>query len=74
METCLTRCGARDVLAESWRRVSANGGAPGVDGKTIQWFRGYGVERFLSELGEVLRAGDYKLALAQRRVVVRQSR
>jgi group II intron reverse transcriptase/maturase len=39
--------------------VSANRGAPGVDGKSIQWFRDYGVDRFLEELGNTLRAGDY---------------
>ena len=55
-----------DILAEAWKRVSANRGAPGVDGKTIQWFRDYGVDRFLAELAEVLRAGDYHPDLIRR--------
>ena len=55
-----------DILAEAWKRVSANRGAPGVDGKSIQWFRDYGVERFLSELGEMLKAGDYRPDLIRR--------
>lgn len=55
-----------DVLAEAWKRVSANRGAPGMDGKSIQWIRDYGADRFLKELGEVLRAGDYKPGLIKR--------
>jgi len=55
-----------DVLAEAWKRVSANRGAPGVDGKTIRWIREYGADRFLRELEEVLRAGDYKPGLVKR--------
>jgi retron-type reverse transcriptase len=49
-----------DVLQEAWRRVSGNRGAAGVDGKSIKWIRTeYGVDRFLTELGEVLRSGKY---------------
>jgi len=55
-----------DVLAEAWRRVSANRGAPGVDGKSIHWIRDDGVERFLSELGEAIRTGDYQPGLIRR--------
>lgn len=51
-----------DVLAEAWKR-----GAPGVDGKSIHWIREYGAERFLAELGEVLRAGDYHPELIPRK-------
>jgi hypothetical protein len=48
----------RDVLWEAWRRVRANRGAAGVDGQSIRDVEQYGVERFLEELGEQLRAGD----------------
>ena len=55
-----------DVLREAWKRVSANRGAPGVDGKSIQWIRDYGVDRYLAELGVVLRADDYRPDLVRR--------
>lgn len=48
-----------DVLQEAWRRVSRNRGAAGVDGISIEWIREYGVNRFLTEIGEVLRNGEY---------------
>lgn len=48
-----------DVLQEAWRRVSRNRGAAGVDGVSIEWIREYGVSRFLTEIGEVLRNGKY---------------
>jgi retron-type reverse transcriptase len=48
-----------DVLWEAWSRVRANGGAPGLDGKTIQAIEEQGVEEFLKEIQEDLKAGDY---------------
>lgn len=56
-----------DILAEAWKRVSANRGAPGVDGKSIRWLREeYGVDRLLEELSDWLRTGGYKPDLIKR--------
>lgn len=49
-----------DVLREAWDRVSRNGGAAGVDGKSIGWIRKYGVEKYLEELGTELREERYR--------------
>jgi len=48
------------MLREAWKSVKANGGAPGVDGKTIADIESYGVENYLSELGEDLRKQTYR--------------
>jgi group II intron reverse transcriptase/maturase len=55
-----------DVLHEAWRRVRRNKGAAGVDRMTISHIEQYGVRRFLSELGEVLRAGEYGAQVVRR--------
>lgn len=44
-----------ETLEEAWRRVRANKGAPGVDGKSIHHIEAeYGVARFLKEIQEEL--------------------
>lgn len=48
-----------DVLQEAWRRVRANGGAPGLDGRTIQAIEERGVEEFLKEIQDDLKAKEY---------------
>lgn len=55
----LDRIYRMDVLWEAWSRVLANGGAPGVDGKTIDAIEEHGVEQFLEEIQKDLKAGDY---------------
>ena len=48
-----------DVLAEAWRRVRKNKGAPGVDGVSIRDVEQRGVEEFLEELAQSLREKTY---------------
>lgn len=55
-----------DVLHEAWKRVRRNKGAAGVDRVTIGEVEQYGVRRFLQELGEVLRAGEYGAQVVRR--------
>ena len=55
-----------DILREAWKRVRRNKGAAGVDRMTIGEVEQYGVERFLQELGEVLRAGEYGAQVVRR--------
>jgi group II intron reverse transcriptase/maturase len=49
-----------DVLWEAWKRVRRNRGSAGLDGQSIADVEQYGVERFLEELGDELRAGTYR--------------
>jgi group II intron reverse transcriptase/maturase len=58
-----------DVLREAWRRVKSNRGAAGVDGQSIRDIEQYGVERFLEELGAVLRANEYRPQVVRRRYI-----
>lgn len=59
----------RDVLQEAWKRVRRNRGAAGVDRQSILDVEQYGVERFLEELGDVLRAGNYRPQVVRRRYI-----
>jgi group II intron reverse transcriptase/maturase len=58
-----------DVLWEAWRQVKANKGAAGVDAMTIAAVVEYGEERFLSEIRDVLREGEYRPAPVLRRYI-----
>jgi len=50
----------RDVLAAAWERSCSNGGKPGIDGQTFEDIAKYGLERWLDELTEELRAKRYQ--------------
>ena len=48
------------ILRESWKQVKRNAGSPGIDGITIKDVEEYGVEKYLTELGEELRCQSYR--------------
>jgi RNA-directed DNA polymerase len=56
------RIGRRDVLLAAWERVAANGGAPGVDGLSIQAVQksDHGVSGFISEIERSLKNRTYR--------------
>ncbi len=58
-----------DILQEAWRRVKRNRGSAGVDRETLAEIEQYGIERMLSELGAVLRAGTYRPQPVLRRYI-----
>lgn len=58
-----------EVLSYAWRLVRENGGAPGVDGVSIEQIEREGVEAFLARLQVELRTGSYEPA-AVRRVMI----
>lgn len=58
-----------DVLAYAYRSCKANGGAAGVDAETFERIERYGVRKWLGELAEELRKGEYR-PQAVRRVYI----
>lgn len=49
-----------DTLQAAWWRVCSNGGAPGVDGISIEHLKQKGVESLLKEIGQELRNKSYR--------------
>jgi RNA-directed DNA polymerase len=58
-----------DVLREAWKRVSAKGGAAGIDGQSIAAIAESGVEGWLAEIQAKLRAGEYRPSPVRRRYI-----
>lgn len=54
------------MLREAWKRVKANGGSPGIDGKSLDNIETYGVGAYLSEMGEDLRKRTYRPSAVKR--------
>ena len=58
-----------DVLWEAWKRVRRNRGVAGVDTQTLADIEQYGVQRFIEELRDELRAGRYRPKAVLRRYI-----
>jgi RNA-directed DNA polymerase len=58
-----------DVLREAWRLVRRNRGSAGLDAQTIADVEQHGVELFIEELGNELRAGRYRPQAVLRRYI-----
>ena len=64
----------RDVLWRAWSGVCANRGAPGVDGMSVDAVAAAGVEEFLQDLAERLRAGTYRPSPLRRVMIPKPGR
>lgn len=60
---------SRAVLQEAWLRVRRNGGACGIDGRTLKDVEAGGVENLLKGLEEDLKGGTYR-PMPVRRVMI----
>jgi group II intron reverse transcriptase/maturase len=63
------RISRRDVLDEAWKRVKKNRGSAGLDAQTIAEVEQYGVDLFVEEIRDVLRAGEYRPSATLRRYI-----
>lgn len=55
-----------DVLREAWHRVKANRGTSGIDGETIEKIEEEGVNRFLQDIRNELKAKTYRPEVVRR--------
>lgn len=65
---------APETLKEAWKRVSKNGGAPGIDRQGVKEIKEYGVCKFLEELGNDLKEGRYKANVIRRVYIPKDER
>ena len=62
-----------DILEDAWKRVSANGGSPGIDSKSIEEIEIYGVSRFLGEIQHELMNKEYIVPKVKRVYIPKQN-
>ena len=62
-----------DILEDAWKRVSANGGSPGIDRKSIEDIEIYGVSRFLNEIQHELMNKEYIVPKVRRVYIPKQN-
>jgi RNA-directed DNA polymerase len=64
-----------DVLAAGWAQVAANDGAPGVDGVRVGDVHSKpgGVEAYLQQIGEDLRAKTYRPQAVRRKLITKEN-
>jgi group II intron reverse transcriptase/maturase len=62
-----------DILQDAWKRVSANGGSPGIDRKSIEDIESYGVPRFLNEIQHELMKKEYIVPRVRRVYIPKQN-
>ncbi|MFC4870854.1 reverse transcriptase domain-containing protein [Negadavirga shengliensis] len=48
------------MLREAWKKVRANAGSPGIDGAGLKDIEAYGIDAYLTEIGEELRKRTYR--------------
>jgi RNA-directed DNA polymerase len=56
---CTTKVYRRDIPTFAYQCCKANGGAAGVDGRTLENIAAYRVERWLDELAKELKSRTY---------------
>ena len=61
-----------DIFQDAWKRVSANGGSPGIDRKSIEDIESYGVPRFLNEIQHELMKKEYIVPRVRRVYIPKQ--
>lgn len=65
---------APETLKEAWKRVSRNGGAPGIDRQGIKEIKEYGICKFLEELESDLKKNHYKVNVIRRVYIPKDER
>ena len=58
--TLVDKIHRKDVLQTAWNRCRANGGGPGIDGQSFAGIERHGVEAWLDQLAQELRAKTYR--------------
>lgn len=59
------------MLRQAWKRVRSNDGSPGIDGKSVGDIEAYGVDGYLSEIGEELRTRTYRPSAVKRKMILK---